>query len=534
MVLNRRTNKYRPVVLIILDGWGIAPLARSNGISMAKTPTIDNLISSYPTMTLQASGESVGLPWGEMGNSEVGHLNLGAGKIIYQDLPRITNAILNGSFFKNNYFLAGIEAIRKSKGKLKLHLIGLVSPGGVHSYLEHLYALLELAKKEGLDDVFIHAILDGRDTPYNSGINFINKLIGKTKELGIGAIASLSGRFYAMDRDNHWERIEMAYNAMIGKPSKEKKYIDPIAAIEDSYKAKIYDEEFVPISLCGEDGSPKGPIMDGDIVIFFNYRADRARELTKAFVLPSSKFDRNYMEDLTFICMTEYEKNLPVNIAFPPELIKNPLAKVISDAGLKQLHVAETEKYAHVTFFFNGGAEENFPGEERALIPSPRVESYAERPEMSGKEITNTVVKNINTEIFDFIVINFANADMVAHTGNMKATIEAIEFLDYCVKKIVDSVLVKNGALIITADHGNAECLVDIQTGCIDKEHSTYPVPVIIISNDLEGKNAGKEDIVSNDLSLLTPSGILADIAPTVLNLMGLEKPPEMTGRSLI
>lgn len=537
MSLNTKIIKYRPVVLMILDGWGIAPPSRNNAITIAKLPTIDKLISSYPTVTLQASGESVGLPWGEMGNSEVGHLNLGAGKIVYQDLPRITNAILNGTFFTNRYFVNALDYINNSKGKFSLHLLGLVSSGGVHSYMEHLFALLELAKRKEAQEIYIHIILDGRDTPYNSGINFLNKLIRKMEELKIGKIASLSGRYYAMDRDNHWERIEKAYNAMIGNvKGDEIKFNDPIKALEASYDKKIYDEEFEPMALYDKKGKLIGKIKDGDVVIFFNYRSDRARELTKAFVLPSfEKFPRqDYFANLNFICMTEYEKNLPVDVAFPQENINYPLSRIISDKGLKQMHIAETEKYAHVTYFFNGGREEAFEGEDRFLIPSPRIDSYAKKPEMSAREVTIKVLEELENNKYDFIVINFANPDMVAHTGSLKATVKALEYIDQCVRKIAANVLARNGAVAIVADHGNAECLLDMQTGLIDKEHSTYPVPFIIAANDFEGKNAGNQDNISNDLSLLTPSGVLADVAPTILKLMGLEKPQEMTGQSLL
>ncbi|MFC1612929.1 2,3-bisphosphoglycerate-independent phosphoglycerate mutase [Patescibacteria group bacterium] len=538
MTNNAITTKYKPVVLIILDGFGIAPPSRGNAITRAKIPTIDMLISSYPTMTIQPSGESVGLPWGEVGNSEVGHLNIGAGKIVYQDLPRITNAISTGAFFRNTYFLKAIDQTIKSKGKSNMHIIGLISSGGVHSSLEHLFAILELMKKEGLEQVYIHVILDGRDTPYNSGINFVKKLQNKISEIGIGKIVSLCGRFYAMDRDNHWERIEKAYNVMIGniESVETEKFTDAVEAIEQSYRKKIYDEEFEPIALYDDNGALICPIKNSDSVIFFNYRSDRARELTKVFVLPSfQKFSRKeYFKDLMFICMTEYDKSLPALVAFPPELIVNPIAKVISDAGLKQLHIAETEKYAHVTFFLNGGVEKEFEGEDRILVPSPRIESYDKKPEMSAKDITSNVIKEINKETYDFIVINFANPDMVGHTGKINATIKSVEAVDKCLKKIVNNVIAKNGALIVTADHGNSECMVDMQTGSIDKEHTTNPVPFIIVSNELEGKNSGKEDNISNDLSILTPSGILADVAPTVLKLMQLEKPAEMTGQSLI
>ncbi|OGF21476.1 phosphoglycerate mutase (2,3-diphosphoglycerate-independent) [Candidatus Falkowbacteria bacterium RBG_13_39_14] len=527
-------TSYRPVVLLILDGWGVAPPSRCNAITMAKTPAMDKIISSYPAVTLQASGESVGLPWGEMGNSEVGHLNLGAGKIVYQDLPRITNAILNGTFFTNRHFLAAMEHVKNSKGKFKLHLIGLLSSAGVHAYTEHLFALMEMAKQNGVKDLYIHAILDGRDMPYNTGIDMMEKLQAKIKELEIGCIASVSGRHYAMDRDNHWARIEKAYKAMTGASHAERLFTDPIDAIQASYDKKIYDEEFQPVPIFTKNGKPAGSVEDNDSVIFFNYRSDRARELTKAFVLPSFvKFERvDIFRNLNFVCMTEYEKNLPVSAAFPPEAINNPLAKVISDNKLKQLHIGETEKYAHVTHFFNGGKEDVYEGEERILIPSLRVESYAEKPEMSVREITSNVLKNLDK--FDFIVINLANPDMVGHTGDLKATIRAVEAVDDCVRRITGNVLAKGGAIIITADHGNAEGLLDMQTGCIDKEHSTNPVPCVIVANEFEGKNVGKDANVTTDLSVMMPSGILADIAPTILKLMGIPKPEEMTGRSLI
>ncbi|MFA5029426.1 MAG: 2,3-bisphosphoglycerate-independent phosphoglycerate mutase [Patescibacteria group bacterium] len=528
--INNNTRP-KPVVLIILDGWGVAPASRANAISLAKTPAINNLIKTYPAMTLQASGEAVGLSWGEIGNSEVGHLNLGSGKLIYQNLPRINKAITDGSFFKNDKFLAAVKSA-KDKGAA-LHLMGLASSGGVHSSIDHLFALMELCAKEKLKEVFIHVFLDGRDMPYNSGIDFINKIQQKIAEYKIGQIASISGRFYAMDRDNHWERIILAYNAMV-KGEAENKFTDPLKAVQSSYDKKIYDEEFVPTVII-KNNSPVGTIKAGDSVIFFNFRSDRAREITKAFVLPGfEKFPRQYLKDLYFVSMTEYEKELPVEVAFPPENITEPLAKVIAAAGLKQLHIAETEKYAHVTFFFNGGLEEQFTGEERILVPSPRVASYAQKPEMSAKEVTKKIVKEIMDDKYDFIVINFANGDMVSHTGDLKATIKACEVIDGCVKQIVEVVLAKNGAAFITADHGNAEELVNLQSGEIDKEHSTYPVPFIIIGKQWEGKTAGLSEVPNSDLSLVQPSGILSDVAPTILKVMNLEKPEAMTGRSLL
>jgi len=523
--------KKRPVVLVILDGWGVAPPSRANAISQAKTPVMDKLISTYPTMTLQASGESVGLPWGEMGNSEVGHMNIGAGKIIYQDLPRINKAIIDKTFYKNKVLLEAVKKVKENNSKF--HLMGLVSTGGVHSSLDHLFALLEFCQMEKLKNVYLHCFLDGRDTPRNSGENFITKLEAKIKELGVGKIASLSGRYYAMDRDNRWERIKKAYLA-ITKGESEQKFTDPLEAIKKSYQNNIFDEEFIPTVITDKNGKPLAKVENGDSVVFFNFRADRARQLTKAFVLPGfSKFERGeYLKDVYFVTMTEYEKNLPVFVAFPPEEVKNPLAKVIADYHLKQLHIAETEKYAHVTFFINGEREEAFPGEDRILVPSPSVSSYDQKPEMSCRKITERLISEINTGKYDFCVVNYANADMVGHTGVFPAIIKAIEAVDECLGQLVAAVLDIDGALVITADHGNAEEKIDLQTGFIIKEHSTNPVPLIIVAKEWE--NHPTALALGNDLSSLTPIGLLSDVAPTVLALMGLEKPKEMTGQNLL
>ena len=529
---SKEEQRPKPVILIILDGWGVAPPSKSNAITMAKTPTFDNLIKTYPAMTLQACGEAVGLSWGEIGNSEVGHLNLGSGKLIYQNLPRINKAISDGYFFENEKFLEAIDNCKKNNSKL--HLMGLISSGGVHSHIDHLFALLELCKREKFNNVFIHGFMDGRDMPYNSGIDFVEKIEKKIKELGVGQIASLSGRFYAMDRDNHWERVELAYQAMVTGEI-EGKFTEAIKAVESSYEQKIYDEEMMPITIVDKNLKPVGLIRDEDSVIFFNYRSDRAREITKALILPGfNKFSKEYFKNLFFVAMTEYEKELPVEIAFPTEKIDKPLARVISEAGLKQLHIAETEKYAHVTFFFNGGSEDEFENETRILVPSPRVASYAEKPEMSAKEVTKKIVEAVIEDKFDFIVVNFANGDMVGHTGDLKATVKAVETLDGSLKKIIEAVLSKNGLALITADHGNAEELVNMQSGDIDKEHSTYPVPFIIVSKKFEGKNAGLKEIPNNDLSLVQPSGVLSDVAPTILKLMNIKQPKEMSGKSLI
>ncbi|MBI4653185.1 2,3-bisphosphoglycerate-independent phosphoglycerate mutase [Candidatus Kuenenbacteria bacterium] len=522
----------KPLVLIILDGWGIAPPSRGNGISLAKTPNFDKYITTYFSAVLQASGEAVGLPYGEMGNSEVGHLNLGAGKIIFQNLPRINRSILDGSFFNNQIFLEACSHIKKNNSSL--HLLGLVSNGGIHSFNEHFFALLELTKKEKVNQVFIHPFLDGRDTSYDSGLNFIKELQEKINQIGLGKIASLSGRFYAMDRDNHWDRIKKAYLAMTEGQS-EKKFNDPIEAIQHSYNQNIFDEEFLPTVLLDENKKPIAKIQDKDAIIFFNFRSDRARELTQAFVLPDfEKFKRTTdFKNLYFATMTEYEKGLPVKIAFPSEEIKNPLSRILSDVGLKQLHIAETEKYAHVTYFFNGGKEQPFWGENNIVIPSPQVFSYAEKPEMSALEVTKKLIQEISKDEYNFIVCNFANADMVGHTGNLKAVIKSIEYLDQCLKKIVDQILSKNGIILITADHGNAEEVINLYTGEIDKEHSTNPVPFILIGKQWEGE-AVKLGRISPDLSDLIPTGVLADIAPTILKIINIPEPEEMTGNSLI
>jgi 2,3-bisphosphoglycerate-independent phosphoglycerate mutase len=521
----------RPVVLVILDGFGIAPASRANAISLAKTPNFDKYSQNYPIMPLAASGEAVGLSWGEMGNSQVGHLSLGSGVIPYQNLPRITKAITEGEFYENEAFIKACQNAKKND--TALHLIGLVSSGGIHSYNEHLYALLELAKQQKVDRVYVHAFLDGRDTPYNSGVNFIAKLQEKLKKIGIGAIASLSGRFWAMDRDNRWDRIAKAWQTMVDGQS-ENKYESAVEAIEKSYDKKIYDEELEPTVILDDLGKPKGTIKDGDSVIFFNFRSDRARQLTQALVLPGfEKFKRTYFKKLFMVTMVQYEKDLPVTVAYPPLIIDMPLARVLSEAGLRQLHIAETEKYAHVTYFFNGGQEKVYEGEDRLLVPSPQVTSYDQKPAMSARELTTKINQAVKEAQYDFIVVNYANPDMVGHTGNMQATIEAVEILDQLIGELVDTVLSYSGLVMITSDHGNAEKLYDLQSGEISKEHSNSPVPFFIIGDDFAGKSvlAGN---VGTDLSHVTPVGVLADVPPTVLKIMGIKKPPAMTGSSLI
>jgi 2,3-bisphosphoglycerate-independent phosphoglycerate mutase len=524
--------KYKPVVLIIMDGWGVAPNADGNAITRAQTPNFVKFLKNYPTMTIHASGNEVGLLFGEMGNSEVGHLNIGAGRVYYQSCPRINQAIENGSFFTNEAFLSAIAKVKENKSKL--HLVGLLGSGNVHASSAHLFALLELCKKEKLTkNVFIHGILDGRDALYNSGKDFVLELQQKMSELKVGKLATLSGRYFAMDRDNRWDRCEKAYRAMA--EGKAERYAeDPIQVIDEAYAQKNYDEEFIPTVLTSKD-KPVTTIDNGDAVVFFNFRPDRARELTQAFVVPSfSKFSKEYQKDLFFVSMTEYEKELPTVVAFPPVIVHNCLAEVISKAGLKQLHIAETEKYAHVTFFLNGTVEDPYAGEDRLLIPSPKVSSYDQMPEMSALEITKEVNKAVDAGKYDFIVLNFANPDMVAHTGDLTAGIKACEFVDKCLGEIVDHTLAQNGAVVITADHGNAEEMTNLQTGAIDKEHSTNSVPLIIISKDLMGQAGPSGDPPEGDLSLMQPVGVLADVAPTVLKLLELEQPEDMTGQALI
>jgi len=494
-----------------------------------KKPYFDLLTQRFPTFLLQAAGESVGLPWGEMGNSEVGHLHIGAGKIVYQDLLRINKSILDGNFFSNEAFLKLAKDLVSSEKSL--HLIGLVSSGGVHSHQDHLFALLDFCKKNNLSKVFIHAILDGRDSSYNSAYKYISDLQKQISEVQVGQIASLTGRFWSMDRDNNWDRVEKAYRAMAGGVA-EYDSSDPLKAIKESYQRNVFDEQFEPTIIKGESG-PVGQIKDGDSVIFFNFRSDRARQLTKS--LSDEKFDdfqREYLK-LNFVTMTEYESDLPVSIAFQPVRVNFPLAHILSEAGLLQLHIAETEKYAHVTYFLNGGREEPYSGEEHILIPSPSVSSYDEKPYMSARKIRERVIQEINVGKFDVYFVNFANADMIGHTGNLKATVEAIQVLDECLQQICDEVLNVDGSVLITADHGNAEGIINLTTGDINKEHSATPVPFIVINKKLL-KADTEVPAAPPALHTFTPAGVLADVAPTMLKILNLEKHQEMTGRSLI
>ncbi len=521
----------KPLVLAIADGFGVAPPSDGNAIAKANTPNLANLIKKYPAATIVASGAEVGLQFGEHGNSEVGHFNIGAGRVNYQMFLKINDEITKETFFKNPVLIEAMEYAKNHNSRLQL--IGLVSRGNVHASLEHLFALLDLAKKEKVKEVYVHCILDGRDAIYNAGLTFVKELEAKMAKIKLGKIASLIGRYYAMDRDNRWDRVQKAYDLMaLGKGESA---TNAVKAIEANYSKKIYDEEF-PATVISENGAPLTKVEKYDSVIFYNFREDRARELTKAFAVPTfSKFERpEYLKDLYFATFTEYEANLPVHVAFHQENLTETLGEVIAANNLTQLHIAETEKYAHVTFFINGGREEPFPGEDRILIPSAQVANYNEKPEMKAAEITKKVIVAINDNKYDVIVLNFANADMVAHTGDFAATKKAVEIIDVSIGQIAEAVLAKGGILIFTADHGNAEELINLKTGAVDKEHSTNPVPFLLVGKQFEGQTLGFPESPSGDLSLVAPIGILADVAPTILKILGLPQPPLMTGTPLI
>jgi len=518
---------YKPVVLVVLDGWGLGKAAKGNAIAEAKLPTIEKLNKFYPHTALQASGVSVGLPWGECGNSEVGHITLGAGKIIYQNMPRITMAIQSGEFFKNSEFLKAVEHAQQTGGDL--HLMGLIGKGGVHSYMDHLYALLEFAKNQKVERLFLHIFTDGRDSPPNSGAESVMEIQKHIKRFGVGKIATVCGRYFAMDRNNNWERIQKAYNLMTEGAGE--KIADPAEYLRASYMKEVFDEYMEP-AVVVENGQPIALIKKGDSVIFFNFREDRARQITKAFALPGfSKFKRDQIKDLYFVTMTQYEDNLPVKVAFPPAGVKESLGTILSKNNLAQLRIAETEKFAHVTYFFNGGAEDAFPGEDRIIVPSKATESFDKVPEMSAGEITEKVIEAINKEKYTFILLNYANADIVAHTANEKATIKAVQFVDKCLGELITAVLAKNGCLLITADHGNAEELINNLNGEKDTEHSINPVPVWFITSENHRKTPFPQ---SKDNDNPEAAGLLSDIAPTILELLNLKQPEEMTGESLL
>jgi len=525
------STSQKPVVLIILDGFGITSPSESNAITQSPKPFFNKLINTYPAMLLEASGMNVGLPFGEMGNSEVGHLNIGSGVLHYQSLPRIDKSIEDKTFFHNEILLKAVEKVKKYDSKL--HLIGLIGNGGVHAHQRHLEALIDFCKKNKLKKkTFLHAFLDGRDTSRDSGKQFLIDIIKYGKNEKYFKLASICGRQHAMDRNKRWERTQQTYN-LIALGQAEQKTRDAIKTIEQSYANNVFDEEFPPTLIIDKKNNPITTVAKEDAVIFFNFRADRAIQLTEAFVEEEfNRFERPFLQGLTFITLTEYKEDLPVNIAYPRQTIKNPLAKIFSDAGLKQLHAAETEKYAHVTYFLNGQNEDKFPGEERILVPSPLAESYIKAPEMSANQLTDELIKAINSDKFDFIAVNYANADMVGHTGDLNATIKAIDIVDKCLQKIIFEILKKNGIAFIVADHGNAEELINLQTGKIDKEHSVYPVPFITVSNKHEGQII--QPVQNNDLSMMSPLGILTDVAPTILSQIDIPKSPEMTGTSLL
>ncbi len=508
---------YRPTALIILDGWGQNPQKEANAIKEANTPFINSLFEDYPHATLLCSGEAVGLPEGQMGTSEVGHLNIGAGRVVYQSLVRISKALRDGEFKSNSVFLDLVQYALK-EGR-PLHVMGLVSPGGVHSHTEHLYGIIKLAKEFGIKQVYIHAFLDGRDTPPSSAKEYLEELEEFCGKIGLGKVATIGGRYYAMDRDKRWERVEKAYAAMVYGEGEEAD--SALQAIENSYVRGITDE-FVMPTIIKADEKPVATIKTGDPVLFFNFRPDRAREITRVFVDPDfTGFERRtgYFKTL-FVAMTQYDETLDVPLLFPPEdRMKNILSEVLANNGKKQLRIAETEKYAHVTFFFNGGEEKPFPLEERILIPSPKVPTYDQKPEMSAYEVTDALLKEIEQEKFDVIIMNYANCDMVGHTGIPEAARKAVEAVDDCLSRLIPAILAKGGAVILTADHGNAELMRDYQTGEPYTAHTTFPVPAIVI---------GAQERIR------VKNGKLADLAPTLLELAGLPKPDEMTGVSLI
>lgn len=508
------------VLLIVLDGWGInkSKNAEGNAIAKAKAPVYQGLIADNPHTELTASGEAVGLPEGQMGNSEVGHLNLGAGRIVYQDSTRISKAIRDGEFFQNPVLLSAMEAVKKSGGRL--HLMGLLSDGGVHSRLDHIFAMLDLAKARGITDVFFHAFLDGRDTPPSSAIKYVKQLEGHLARIGIGGIATVSGRYYAMDRDKRWERVQKAYEALVhGEGVRKYSAVD---AVEQSYENSRTDEFMLPAVIIDQNTNrPLATINENDAVIFCNFRADRAREITRALTEPDFQgFSRSSAPKLsTFVCLTTYDETLTLPVAFGPVRLTHILGEILSAQGVRQLRIAETEKYAHVTFFFNGGEEPPFPLEDRILVPSPRdVATYDKKPEMSALQITDKVVDSIRSRQYGFILINYANPDMVGHTGILEAAVKAVETLDECLGKVLRAAQEEGMLALITADHGNIEVVIDPPTGQPHTAHTTNPVPFIVVQKGVH----------------LRDGGILADVAPTVLELMGIAIPPEMTGKSLI
>lgn len=507
----------KPTVLMILDGYGLNEKTEGNAVANAKTPVMTGLMKNYPFVKGNASGLSVGLPDGQMGNSEVGHLNMGAGRIVYQELTRITKEIQDGTFFENEALTAAMENCKKNNSAL--HLFGLLSDGGVHSHNTHIYGVLQMAKRYGLDKVYMHAFLDGRDTAPTSGKGFMEELCNKMEEIGVGKVASVSGRYYAMDRDNRWDRVQKAYQAITAGEGE--KGIDPVQAIADSYEKDVNDEFMLPTVIV-KDNQPIATIQDKDSVIFCNFRPDRAREITRTFCDDNfDGFDRGKRIETVFVCFTEYDVTIPNKlVAFHKVSINNTFGEFLAKNGLKQARIAETEKYAHVTFFFNGGVEEPNEGEERILVNSPKVATYDLQPEMSAYQVCDKLVEAIRSQNYDVIIINFANPDMVGHTGIQDAAVKAVEAVDECVGRAVEAIKEVDGQMFICADHGNAEQLVDYDSGASYTAHTTNPVPFILVNADASYK--------------LRENGCLADIIPTLIELMGMEQPEEMTGKSLL
>jgi 2,3-bisphosphoglycerate-independent phosphoglycerate mutase len=529
-------KRSKPLVLTILDGWGFNPDSKANAIALARTPTYDKLCSENPHTLIHTSGRYVGLPQGQMGNSEVGHLNIGAGRVVYMDITRIDLMIENGELFANPVLLDAMKNART--GERRLHLFGLLSDGGVHSLQEHLYGLLRMAKQNGVERVFVHCLMDGRDTPPDSGAGYVEQLQQKMREYGVGKIATVIGRYYAMDRDKRWERVAKGFRAMVLGESEVPKCVDPVQSIKDSYNQGVTDEFLMPLVCVDGRGEPLGRIRDEDSCICFNFRADRAREITRALtrnsgvtadggreLADSAGLDAAISRDLApanlrYVCMTQYDADFKLPYVVQPEEMQNILANVMAEQKLSNLRVAETEKYAHVTFFFNGGVESPFPGEDRVLVPSPKVATYDLKPEMSAPEVAQKVVEAIEKNSVDVIVVNFANADMVGHSGKLEPAICAVEAVDAGLGRVYAAVRQRGGAMIITSDHGNAETMIDPDTGGPHTYHTTNPVPFVVVAED-------------SKKFTLRPDGALQDISPTVLGMLGVAQPKEMTGRDL-
>jgi 2,3-bisphosphoglycerate-independent phosphoglycerate mutase len=526
----------KPLILIILDGWGYRAETKANAIALARKPTYDRLLREYPNTLIHTSGPFVGLPEGQMGNSEVGHLNIGAGRIVHMDITRIDLMIQNGEFFSHPVLLAAMKHARV--GERSLHLFGLLSDGGVHSQQAHLYALLKMAKQNGVDRVFVHAFMDGRDTLPTNGAGYLDQLQQKMREYNSGKIATVNGRYYAMDRDRRWERIAKAYNAMVLGDAEGGKFADPVQGMKDSYNREVTDEFVLPFVCVDKNGQPMATIRDDDACICFNFRADRVRQITRALArnsglnakggsdlpgavdLDATISRERVPKNLHYVCMTQYDKNFSLPVVIPPESMANILANVMGALNMRNLRVAETEKYAHVTYFFNGGVEQPFPGEERVMVQSPKVATYDLKPEMSAAGIADAVVKATEDGTFDVIIVNFANADMVGHSGKIEPTVKAVETVDACLGRIETAVRVKGGAMLITADHGNAEMMIDPATGGPHTAHTTNPVPFIVVA-----ENARQ--------FTLRPNGSLRDISPTMLGMLAVDEPKEMTGHDL-